>query len=89
MTVLIATHDLDFAYQWAEVISVMVEASCAASWDAAMLHEVLDELKGHGLGVPKVAELRRALVDAGALNAHAPPARSHQALMRQLADAAR
>ena len=88
MTILIATHDLDFAYQWAEVISVMVEASCAASWDAAMLHEALDQLKGYGLGVPKVAELRLALVAAGALNVNAPLARSHQALMRQLADAA-
>ncbi|HEX7622362.1 MAG TPA: ABC transporter ATP-binding protein, partial [Anaeromyxobacteraceae bacterium] len=30
MTIVVATHDLDFAYQWAEIISVMVGASCAA-----------------------------------------------------------
>ena len=84
MTIIIATHDMDFAYQTADSITVMVKGGCAATWDAKELPDFLDQVGSYGLGVPKVAELHRALVVAGILDGDEPPSRSHQALIRQI-----
>jgi cobalt/nickel transport system ATP-binding protein len=84
MTIIIATHDVDFAYQTADSITVMVKGGCAATWDAKELPDFLSQLVSYGLGVPKVAELHRVLVVAGILDGDEPPSRSHQALIRQL-----
>jgi cobalt/nickel transport system ATP-binding protein len=84
MTIIIATHDIDFAYQWADRINVLEAGRCAASWHATELPRVIDKLKRFGIGVPKVAELHRHLVDAG-LAAGGQPPRSHQQLLHQLA----
>lgn len=81
ITVVIATHDIDFAYQWADRINLLAEGRCTASWDAFQLPSLLNELAGSGVGVPKVAELFRQLVDAGALGSAAPVPRSHQELL--------
>jgi len=84
MTTIIATHDMDFAYQSADSISVMVNGGCAATWDAKELPDFLNQVVSYGLGVPKVAELHRVLTVAGILDGDDPPSRSHQALIRQL-----
>ena len=36
MTIIIATHDMDFAYQWADSIAVMEHGACAETWDTAL-----------------------------------------------------
>ena len=84
MTIIIATHDMDFAYQSADSISVMVDGGCAATWDAKELPGFLNQVASYSLGLPKVAELHRVLVDAGILDGGEPPSRSHRALIRQL-----
>jgi cobalt/nickel transport system ATP-binding protein len=84
MTIIIATHDIDFAYQWADRINVLETGRCVAAWRATELPQVMEPLKRLGIGVPKVAELHHHLLDAGILSSVAPPPRSHQQLFEQL-----
>ncbi|NVN92652.1 MAG: ABC transporter ATP-binding protein [Desulfuromonadales bacterium] len=84
MTIIIATHDIDFAYQWADRINVLEAGRCAATWDAIELPQVIDNLKRFGIGVPKVAELHRHLLDAGLVTAGSPIPRSHHQLLQQV-----
>jgi cobalt/nickel transport system ATP-binding protein len=86
MTIIIATHDMDFAYQWADSITVMVQGRCAATWDVNSIPGVLEQLAAYGLGVPKVAEIHQGLVSIGFLDHEEPALRSHQELLRILAD---
>lgn len=84
MTIIIATHDIDFAYAWANSIAIMVKGGCTAIWDMASVPENLEQLTYHGLGTPKVAELQLLLFRADVLKADSPSLRSHQSLMQQL-----
>jgi cobalt/nickel transport system ATP-binding protein len=86
MTIVIATHDMDFAYQWADSITVMVKGGCAATWDVKNLPELLDDVATYGLGVPKVAELYRGLISGGLLENEEPLPRCHQDLMRKIGE---
>ena len=81
ITVVIATHDIDFAYQWADKVNLLAEGRCIASWDACQLPELLKELSDSGVGVPKVAELYRQLLDTGIINQNLPIPRSHNDLL--------
>ncbi len=85
MTVIIATHDIDFAYQWADCVSVLEAGRCAATWPATELPWVLERLERFGVGVPRVAQLHHALVSAGLADAATPPPRCHQHLLDHLA----
>lgn len=62
VTLIIATHDVDFAYQWADAISVIVDGKCAATWDVNDLPDALEQLKLYGIGTPKALALYRALL---------------------------
>ncbi len=84
MTIVIATHDMDFAYQWADSITVMVNGGCAANWDVESIPEALTELAAYGLGMPKVAELQRVLAIGRIWDDDISSARSHQALIKKL-----
>ena len=85
MTIIIATHDMDFAYQWSDSISVMVKGGCSATWDTASIADVLDQLAAYGLGVPRVAELYQTLIYGGFLCKVASAPRCHHDLLRTLA----
>ena len=82
MTVIIATHDIDFAYQWADSITVMVNGSCAATWDVEDIPDALAQLAAYGLGVPKVAELHCALTARAILDRGESSPKSHKDLLR-------
>lgn len=84
MTIIIATHDIDFAYQWADSITAMVNGKCAASWEVERIPEALEQLAAYGLGVPKVAELDNLLGTERERDSCAPPPRSHQDLLKKL-----
>lgn len=84
MTIIIATHDIDFAYQWADRISVLETGRCAANWPATELPWVLERLERFGIGIPRVAQLHRSLMEAGLTSAETLPPRSHQQLLAQL-----
>ena len=85
MTIIIATHDIDFAYQWADRVSVLETGRCAANWPASELPWVLERLESFGIGIPRVAQLHRSLMAAGLASDDTLPPRSHQQLLDQLA----
>jgi cobalt/nickel transport system ATP-binding protein len=84
MTIIIATHDIDFAYQWADSITVLFKGSCAATWDVECIPESLEQFAAYGLGVPRVAELHNTLVNGKLLDGARPSPRSHQDLLRKI-----
>lgn len=85
MTIIIATHDIDFAYHWADSIAVMDKGGCAATWDVKDLPNQLDDVAAYGLGIPKVAEIHQCLISRGFLDKEELIPRSHQDLLRKIA----
>ena len=65
ITLLLATHDIDFAYRWADRIHVMANGQCTAAFDATDFPENAHTLAAAGLPVPGLIELHRQLVAAG------------------------
>lgn len=83
MTVVLSTHDVDFAYRWADQIHLLAAGRCAASFAAGELPIHAAELAAAGLPMPGVIALHAALVAQGLLAAEAPP-RSIEALLTLL-----
>lgn len=65
ITLLLATHDIDFAYRWAERIHLIANGRCMASFDAGDLGDHADLLAAIGLPLPAVISLHRGLVERG------------------------
>lgn len=84
MTIVIATHDIDFAYHWADTISILADGRCDASWDVSQIPEHLDQFAAYGLGVPRVAELHNSLVQRGVLESGKHCPRSQHELLELL-----
>lgn len=72
MTILLATHDIHFAYRWADRIHLMTAGRCTAAFDARDLPRHEAELAAVGLRLPAVIGLQRALVERGILPADLP-----------------
>jgi cobalt/nickel transport system ATP-binding protein len=84
MTIIIATHDIDFAYQWADTISILVKGSCAATWEIPHIAKALEQFGSYGLGVPRVAELYKSLVALKLFSNCPKLPRSHQDIINIL-----
>jgi cobalt/nickel transport system ATP-binding protein len=84
ITLLLATHDIDFAYRWAERIHLIDSGACTASLAAAELANADQALSALGLPLPTVVELHRRLCAQGLLPAQPIP-RSHGELLEMLA----
>ncbi len=80
ITLLLATHDIDFAYRWADRIHLMAAGQCTASLDATDLAEKGDALSALGLPLPTVIELHRRLQAQGLLP-HGCVPRTHGELL--------
>lgn len=85
ITLLLATHDIDFAYRWADQIHVMIAGRCSASLPSTELEQRHDALSDAGLPLPTVLTLHRQLVAQGILPNQASP-RSHAELLDRLAN---
>ena len=86
ITLLLATHDVDFAYRWADRIHLMTAGRCAAAFATATLADnaaALDAMRQAGFPVPAAIELEQALVRRG-LALDTTPARSLRALIDRL-----
>lgn len=81
ITIVVATHDIDFAYQWSDRINLLADGRCAGCWSPEQLPAMLEELAGYGVGIPKVAEIYRQLADSRAIDSAEPVPRSHQQLL--------
>lgn len=75
MTLLLATHDIDFAYRWADRIHLIANGRCTASFAAGELGELgaSSTLAASGLPLPEVIALQRALAERGLLPDQAAP----------------
>ena len=83
ITLFLATHDIDFAYRWADRVHIMAQGRCTASFDAADFPEQGEALANAGLPLPGIVELQRELAKQGLLATdHAP--RSLPELIEQL-----
>lgn len=73
MTIVLSTHDVDFAYRWADQIHLLAEGRCLASFAAADLPAQLDVLHAAGARPPAVIAVHRALAARGLLPAGPVP----------------
>ena len=73
ITLLLATHNIDFAYRWAEHIHLMAAGRCTASLNAGELGEHAAALAAVGLPLPEVIKLHRELVERDILPPGPPP----------------
>ncbi|MER2538567.1 MAG: ABC transporter ATP-binding protein [Azonexus sp.] len=73
ITLLLATHNIDFAYRWAEHIHLMAAGRCTASLNAGELGEHAAALAAVGLPLPEVIKLHRGLVERDILPPGPPP----------------
>jgi cobalt/nickel transport system ATP-binding protein len=83
ITILLATHDVDFAYRWADAIHLLAAGRCSASFVAEQLPAQAAALRAAGQPMPAVIGLHRSLVGRGALPAQPVP-RSLDALQALL-----
>lgn len=65
ITVLLTTHDVDFAYRWADQLHLLAGGHCVGSFPAAELPAHSAELQAAGQAQPAVAALHQALAGHG------------------------
>lgn len=83
MSLIVATHDVDFAYGWADVLAVLADGRCRAVWDGGELEGVIGCLDDFDLGIPKVVQLAEILREQGVLAPGQEP-RTHRDLLEAL-----
>ncbi|RTL47411.1 MAG: ABC transporter ATP-binding protein [Rhodocyclaceae bacterium] len=83
MTILLATHDIEFAYRWADDIHLMKDGACVTSFPSAELANHADILAAARLSLPPVIALQQVLTASGALP-ELPPIRSSEDLLAHL-----
>ena len=83
ITLFLATHDIDFAYRWADRVHVMAQGRCTADFDAVDFPEQGEALAAAGLPLPGIVELQGQLVQQGLLSTNRAP-RSLPELIEQL-----
>ena len=86
ITLLLATHDIDFAYRWADAIHLMDAGRCTASFSATALAgdgAAADALTAAGMPLPGVVALHRCLARHG-LDTASPLPRSLDDLIEHL-----
>ena len=82
ITIVLSTHDVDFAYRWADDIHLLAAGRCLSSFAAVELPAQAAMLKQAGQALPAVVALQGALAARGI--AAGTPARSLDALLAQL-----
>lgn len=73
ITVLLTTHDVDFAYRWADTLHLLADGRCLGSFPADELPAHAEHLASAGQPLPSVIRLHRQLVARGQLPADARP----------------
>jgi cobalt/nickel transport system ATP-binding protein len=83
VTIVLSTHDVDFAYRWADDIHLMAAGRCIASGPAQQLPAQYEALRAAGQRLPVALALHAELVARNVLPAGAAP-RSVDALLAAL-----
>lgn len=85
ITIVLSTHDVDFAYRWADDIHLLAAGCCLASFAANDLPLHAGALAAAGQPLPAMAQLHRALATRGLLDEDSDsPPRSLDALLARL-----
>jgi cobalt/nickel transport system ATP-binding protein len=84
-TLILATHDMALAYEWADDVAVLRSGRVVAQGEAPVALADAALLRESGLRVPWVLEVSDALRAAGVLPAGGPPLRSRGELAAALA----
>ena len=84
ITILLSTHDIDFAYAWADHIHLLDRGRCRASFASEELPRHAGHLSRLGQPLPAVLTLHQALIARGVLPAQPAPRSQHE-LLAQLA----
>lgn len=83
ITIVLSTHDVDFAYRWADDIHLLAAGRCLASFAAGDLPQHAEVLRQAGQAVPAIVELQRILAAHGLIAAR-PAMQSLAALLPAL-----
>ena len=83
ITLILATHDMDFAYRWADHIHLLHGGRCLASLESTALADQTDTFAQAGLPPPGVIALYQEMTRLGWLAEETPP-RSLAALVEKL-----
>ncbi len=73
ITLLLATHDIDFAFRWSDQIHLIAGGRCTATLDASELPQRTDDLLAANLPIPTVIEIHRHLAARGIVPANSSP----------------
>lgn len=80
ITILLSTHDVDFAYRWADQIHLLTAGRCTATFAAAQLPQHAAALHAAGQFLPAVVELHRMLATQGVVPVEPAPRCMNQLL---------
>ena len=83
ITIVLSTHDVDFAYRWADAIHLLAGGRCTASFAACDLPQHVDTLRTAGQTLPSVLAVQETLKAHGVLH-EGPGARSLPELLARL-----
>lgn len=83
VTVLLSTHDADFALRWADEIHVLAEGRCVASGPALEIAACAEAMRAAGQRIPAALALHAELAERGILPA-SPAPRSIDAVLDAL-----
>ena len=87
ITLLLATHDIDFAYRWADAIHLMAAGRCIASFAATDLADDpanAAAMRQAGIPMPGVIELQRRLAACGCFDESLPDSPPHARSLAEL-----
>ncbi len=74
-TIAVATHDVDFAYEWADYIYVLQQGKVVAEGGAK---QIFQDLRGLSLSLPRLLEVYGALAEQGFAQQGAQPGNVHE-----------
>ncbi len=84
-TLVVATHDMSLAYEWADEVAVLRDGAIVAHGDPQDVMHDPAELAHSGLRVPWVADIAQTLRDCGVLPPDVPSPRTRDELKQLIA----
>jgi cobalt/nickel transport system ATP-binding protein len=84
-TLVVATHDMSLAYEWADEVAVLRDGAIVAHGDPQDVMHDPAELAHSGLRVPWVADITQTLRDCGVLPPDVPSPRTRDELKQVIA----
>lgn len=84
MTIIIATHDMDFAWQWSDELLILENGNCTGSFSVKEILHKPNILEPYQLGIPMVAKIYATLIENAILKESPQKPRSIHELIKQI-----